>query len=136
MTRDELANTMNSVFKECLQLYDEGQKEYARGEDNGFANFDRVAEHLGISREEVLLVYALKHLDGITAYVQGHKSQREDVRGRINDLIVYLCILRGMFDFKEGTDNGTFPWNITWTDTPGDFYISGSGTVTTGDLDE
>ena len=35
--------------------------------------------------------------------VDGYKSQREDVRGRITDAIVYLCLLWGM------VDNPTYP---------------------------
>ena len=44
------------------------------------------------------MVYLLKHIDGISSYVNGHKSQREDVRGRITDAIVYLCLLWGMVE--------------------------------------
>jgi hypothetical protein len=73
-----------------------GQKEYARKTSNAFANFERVGENLGIDKKKVLLVYLLKHIDGVCSYVQGHKSQREDVRGRITDVIVYLCLLWGM----------------------------------------
>ena len=75
---------------------DAGQKEYAHTADNVFANFERVAKALGISKEEVLMVYLLKHIDGISAYVKGHKSQREDVTGRITDAIVYLMLLWAM----------------------------------------
>lgn len=75
-----------------------GQKEYAREADNAFANFERIASNLNLKREEVLLVYLLKHVDGITSFVKGHKSQREDVRGRITDAIVYLCLLWGMIE--------------------------------------
>ena len=75
-----------------------GQKEYARKKDNAFANFERVGENLNVDRKKVLLVYLLKHIDGICAYVDGHKSQREDVRGRITDVIVYLCLLWGMVE--------------------------------------
>jgi len=101
MTRQEMAQVMDRVFAECQQLRDAGQREYAHREDNAFANFERVAERLGLSREAVLLVYLEKHLDGIHSYVQGHRSQREDVRGRINDAIVYLTLLRGMIDERE-----------------------------------
>ena len=73
-----------------------GQKEYARKPSNAFANFERVGENLGIDKKKVLLVYLLKHIDGVCSYVQGHKSQRADVRGRITDVIVYLCLLWGM----------------------------------------
>jgi len=78
-----------------------GQKEYARKESNAFANFERVGKNLDISREEVLLVYLLKHIDGICSFVKGHKSQREDVRGRLTDAIVYLCLLWGMINEEE-----------------------------------
>jgi len=47
------------------------------------------------------MVYLLKHIDGITAYLNGHKSQREDVRGRIKDAIVYLMLLWAMIEEKE-----------------------------------
>ena len=78
-----------------------GQKEYARKNDNAFANFERVGNNLGIDREKVLLVYLLKHIDGICAYVEGHKSQREDIRGRLTDAIVYLCLLWGMVEEND-----------------------------------
>ena len=47
------------------------------------------------------MVYLLKHIDGITAYLSGHKSQREDVRGRIKDAIVYLMLLWAMIEERE-----------------------------------
>ena len=75
-----------------------GQKEYARKENNAFANFERVADYIDSDRQKVLMVYLLKHIDGIASFVNGHQSQREDVRGRITDAIVYLCLLWGMID--------------------------------------
>ena len=81
-----------------------GQKEYARKEDNAFANFERIGRNLGLSREKVLLVYLLKHVDGIISHANGHFSQRENIRGRITDAIVYLCLLWGMID-EEGNES-------------------------------
>ena len=78
-----------------------GQKEYAHNTDNVFANFERVADSLDISRQQALAVYLLKHVDGVMSYIQGHKSQREDVRGRITDIIVYLMLLWGMVEEDE-----------------------------------
>ena len=75
-----------------------GQKEYARKKSNAFGNFERVAEYVDSTREKVLLTYLLKHIDGISSFVNGHESQREDVRGRITDAIVYLCLLWGMVE--------------------------------------
>ena len=84
------------IMMEVKKTRDEGQKEYAHTEENVFANFERVATNLDISREQALMVYLLKHIDGINAWVKGHESQREDVTGRIKDAIVYLCLLWGM----------------------------------------
>tara|TARA_Y100001973_G_C5128642_1_gene296530 strand:- start:622 stop:903 length:282 start_codon:yes stop_codon:yes gene_type:complete len=87
---------MQSLLKKVLKTRDDGQKEYAHDEDNVFANFERVGNTLNIPREKVLMIYLLKHIDGIVSYIEGHKSQREDVSGRIVDAIVYLCLLNGM----------------------------------------
>ena len=83
---------------------DDGQKEYARTDDNVFANFDRVADCLKISREKALMVYLLKHIDGISSYIEGHRSQREDVSGRIQDSLVYLFLLWAMIDGEKQLD--------------------------------
>ena len=99
---------LEDIFQEVRSVRKAGQKEYAHDQDNCFANFERIAEIQGLSREQILMTYLLKHIDGVMSYVQGHKSQREDVRGRIVDIIVYLTLLWGMadqddIDFK---DNG------------------------------
>jgi hypothetical protein len=104
MTYEEMRVTMEKVFSECMVLREAGQKEYAHQSDNAFANFDRVSNRLGLPREQVLLVYLEKHIDGIHSWVKGHRSQREGVRGRINDAIVYLCLLRGMINSDDGVD--------------------------------
>ena len=84
------------IIADVKSTRDEGQKEYARTEGNIFANFERVGDCLKIDREKVLMVYLLKHIDGIGAYIDGHKSQREDVTGRIKDAVVYLLLLWAM----------------------------------------
>ena len=47
------------------------------------------------------MIYLMKHIDGICSWINGHKSQREDVTGRIIDCIVYLCLLYGMSQEPE-----------------------------------
>jgi len=112
---------MNKIWKQVQQTRDDGQKEYAQDDSNVFANFERVAKKLGdpasrpdipkddpvfsrMTRERVLLVYLLKHIDGICAHVEGHESQREDVRGRIKDALVYLMLLWAMIEDKESNE--------------------------------
>jgi len=101
MNYKKMTKLMNSIWNQVQQTRDEGQKEYAHTDNNVFANFDRVGSLLSISSEKTLMVYLLKHIDGITAYLAGHKSQREDVRGRIKDAIVYLMLLWAMIEERE-----------------------------------
>lgn len=107
-TQETLAVEMLRIFEEeIMALRAAGQKEYAHDADSPFANFERGAKDMGIDRKQVLWCYAMKHKDGIAAALQGHTSQREDVRGRINDLIVYLLLLRGIFN-EEAGNTGNF----------------------------
>lgn len=96
VTMNDMARLMEKVFEECRALRAAGQKEYAHEESNALANFERLAHDLHMRREQILWVFTRKHLDGILAYINGHKSQREGVEGRINDVIVYLVLLRAM----------------------------------------
>ena len=96
MKKEEFNELFLDIMMEVKKTRDEGQKEYAHTEENVFANFERVANSLDISREQALMVYLMKHIDGINAWIKGHHSQREDVTGRIKDAIVYLCLLWGM----------------------------------------
>jgi len=101
-SQQDMSNIMEAVFEECRSLRAAGQKEYAGIGRDAFSNFNRVAQMTGLDRKAGLMVYALKHWDGIVHHIQGETSQRENVRGRINDLIVYMCLLRGMVDEEEG----------------------------------
>ena len=98
MDYKQLDKVIQSQIKQILKTREDGQKEYARNINNVFANFQRVGKYVGIVQEQVLMVYLLKHIDGIMAYVNGHKSQRESIEGRITDAIVYLLLLRGMIE--------------------------------------
>ena len=44
------------------------------------------------------MTFLMKHIDGIISHIDGHKSQREHVTGRIKDAIVYLMLLWGMVE--------------------------------------
>ena len=118
MKKSQFDKLFIGMIKDVKSTRDSGQKEYAHTEDNVFANFERVAEGLNISREQALMVYLMKHMDGINAWIKGHKSQREDVSGRIKDAIVYLCLLWGMSEEKQAeidlvfNDKGFAPSNF------------------------
>jgi hypothetical protein len=106
-----------TILREIIKTRDSGGQEYARSDENIFANFERVSNTLDISVEEVIMTYTLKHIDGIVAHIKGHVSQREDVRGRITDAAVYLFLLWGYLvkDESEST-NVDEETNVTPTD--------------------
>tara|TARA_R100001594_G_scaffold150276_1_gene210812 strand:- start:363 stop:746 length:384 start_codon:yes stop_codon:yes gene_type:complete len=104
MKRTHFNAYFDYMLNQVKETRDDGQKEYARAEDNVFANFDRVADCLKIPSEKALMVYLLKHIDGISSYIEGHESQREDVSGRIKDAIVYLFLLWAMIDGQRELD--------------------------------
>ena len=100
-TRADVAKLMSEVFADCQKTREAGQKEYAHDEENALRNFEQTGLDLGIPREKVLYIFAKKHWDGVLAWINGHRSQRENVRGRIKDIIVYLILLWSMVDDDE-----------------------------------
>ena len=98
MRHIEMLNLIDDILLKVKDMHTEGQKEYAMTQDNVFANFERIARQTGQDKKMILWVYLMKHIDGIASYLRGHKSQREDVTGRLTDAIVYLCILWGMIE--------------------------------------
>ena len=96
-----LTKVVNPAVSKMRQ---EGQKEYAMDDNDIFANFKRVAKSLNINSKLVIMTYLLKHIDGISSFVKGHVSQREDIGGRITDSIVYLNLLWAMIE-EERREN-------------------------------
>ena len=92
MTKDQFDHLFTSIIDQVKSTRDDGQKEYAHDEINVFANFERTARQLNTTREKVLMTFLMKHMDGIVAHINGHESQREDIRGRVKDAIVYLTL--------------------------------------------
>jgi hypothetical protein len=111
MKKSEFNSFFERTISEILATSKSGQKEYALNEE-AFDNFNRLAQDLKLDRKAVLFVYMKKHIDGIVSYINGHKSQREDVRGRIKDVIVYCMLLWAMI---EEDDN---PFVESKTNTP------------------
>lgn len=95
MSKDDMASLMEATFEECRKLRTAGQKEYAGG-GNALGNFLRAGGDVEVPPEKAWYVLFKKHIDGIAAWCNGHRSQRENVAGRINDAIVYLCLFKGI----------------------------------------
>lgn len=109
MKKEDFAKHLEGIFDRLRAVREAGQKEYAHGAtDNAFNNFERNAAELGIPREKVLWIFAMKHKDGILAYLNGHRSQRESVHERIKDLMLYLALLDGMIAEDEAKARAPF----------------------------
>lgn len=105
MKRDAFLEFMKSKTHEIVEVSRVAQKEYAHGEeDNCFNNFNRVGAEVDAHPMKVLWVYAMKHKDGIAAWLKGTKSQREPITGRIKDLIIYLFILWAWIEENESKE--------------------------------
>ena len=89
------------IIPQVLKIREDGQKEYARSPGNVFGNFERVSDFAGVTVDQAIFTYLIKHIDGIGAHIDGHRSQREGVTGRLIDAIVYLCLLYGRFYQQE-----------------------------------
>lgn len=95
MTSEEMTHLMETIWLELRDISSRKGIEYANSEDR-LANFKRLADRLGSTPEKVLMVYFTKHLDSIEFYAKTGKVMSEPVEGRINDAILYLCLLRGL----------------------------------------
>ena len=103
MTKDNFDKLSQEIWEQICSTREQGQNEYARTTDDVLANFKRIASWQHKSQETILLTYMLKHIDGIISYVNGYESQREDVRGRITDVMVYCMLLLAMIEDAEQT---------------------------------
>lgn len=84
--------------------------EYAPGVDR-LANFKDNAKALELNPKQVWAVYAGKHWDAIKNFIvdesQGRIRMRsEAIEGRIDDLIVYLLLLKGLLVDKQHQNQG------------------------------
>jgi len=101
MTKERFDQLANRIWDLILKTRDDGQKEYARSEDDVHANFKRCSDWMGDTPMKSMMYYMLKHIDGVVAYINGHKSQREDVRGRLKDIIVYSLLMWAWVEDSE-----------------------------------
>jgi len=104
MTFEDFDKWQAELWAECVKMRDTKGREYSHEKDR-FANFNRLANELGISNVTVGWVYLKKHLDSIASYVKDGKTHSvEPIRGRIIDAIVYLTLIGGMIEEEIGRE--------------------------------
>jgi hypothetical protein len=98
MTFKEFDDFQKALFTEVEVMKSSKGKEYANSEDR-FANFNRLADELGLKNYQVGWVYTKKHLDAIAHYCKvGHIESTESIWGRFVDAICYLTLMAGMIE--------------------------------------
>ncbi len=99
---DALVEEAYTTIK-SLSLHKGG--EYA-GDVDRLANFRRNAADCGTNMELVWRIYAGKHWDAISQYVQDIQSGKErhrleSLEGRADDLIVYLLLFKAILQERD-----------------------------------
>lgn len=105
MTFDKFDKFQAELLAEVVGMKNTKGKEYAHTQDR-FANFRRLSAELEIPDYVVCWVYLKKHLDSIASFAkEGRTFSTESIRGRFVDAIVYLTLMAGMVDEKNGGHN-------------------------------
>lgn len=99
-THSDYAHVMMETFENCAELARLKGSEYS-GDTDRLANFRRNGAAIGLPMEAIWYVYAAKHWDALTQSIldktHGKTRERlEPLEGRIDDLIVYLVLLKCM----------------------------------------
>lgn len=115
MTFEEFDKFQEELLAEVVKMKTTKGREYANGEDR-FGNFNRLAARLNTPNYKVGLIYAIKHLDSIEAWMNDpSKPMVEPLHGRFVDLITYLTLIAGMAEEVFNTYQRRI--NETWSKT-------------------
>jgi hypothetical protein len=114
MTKEKLDKLVNDALERRRALAEQKGKEYTQGNEDRLANFRAAAQAVlpflkpGMSDEQQMFVvwtiFFNKHYDAVKSFFKhGREFSNEGVEGRIDDMQVYLDLLRGMVhELKEG----------------------------------
>jgi hypothetical protein len=96
MTDDELLQFMEKTLRNVIALRRTKAVDYSDPHD-AFSGLRRVAQEMELTEAKTLLVFMAKHWDTIRWYViRGDGRHSEEIDGRIDDMIVYLILLKAV----------------------------------------
>jgi hypothetical protein len=94
----------DTILSDCRQILGVKGTDYTIGSTDRLANFRKVAEFTGMTKEQVLGVYLYKHMAAVFSYVKsGGQNESEPIEGRIADCINYLLLF-----YKMVAENGRY----------------------------
>tara|TARA_R100000234_G_C4871444_1_gene123474 strand:- start:172 stop:558 length:387 start_codon:yes stop_codon:yes gene_type:complete len=100
MQVDTFFKLSDEFLAECKDIQVEKGREYTVDSSDKFKNFKSIGDRLGMDAKMVALVYMLKHMDSIRAYILSGKEGSEGLKGRCQDLVNYAIMLWAM-DHEE-----------------------------------
>jgi hypothetical protein len=100
MTNDELIAFFEKTMKEIIELRKVKAVDYSDSDD-AFLTIRRVAEDAHMKPEQVLHIFMTKHYDAIRKYLIHPGQTTEPIEARINDLIVYLILIKALLSERR-----------------------------------
>lgn len=105
-SHDRWNTLVDETFAEMKKLAQMKGGEYS-GDTDRLLNFRRNGANLGLPMETVWAVYAGKHWDAIQQFIKDQREgvareRLEPIEGRVDDLLVYLLLLKAMLIERDG----------------------------------
>ena len=100
----------NDFFATASKVSDSKSIEYTISNEDKFYNFKHVAERLGITPKQALMVYVLKHVDAITNDAKTGKTYSDETTyQRCLDVANYMVLYAALHKEDENNtqSNGT-----------------------------
>ena len=120
MLTDEFIQFRKDFLTEAISISDQKSTEYTISDKDRLANFKAVAARLGITPQQALMVYVLKHVDAICNDAKtGKQFSDESFRSRALDICNYMILATALHEDLSHT-RGNNDSNI-------EPYRSGSG---------
>lgn len=107
MTNKDFYELMRATFDGCQALAKVKGEDYTKGSEDALANFREGGEAVGIGAQRVCWIFMNKHYQAITNFIKTNgRSQSEPIEGRIDDMINYLVLLKGIIkeDFESESE--------------------------------
>ncbi len=97
MTKEEFQKILDEAKDRRVALRQDKGTEYTQGDADVLKNFKTGGRDLDLSAMQVWWIYYKKHQDAVLSFIKhGHEFSTEPVDGRIDDMQVYLDLLRGL----------------------------------------
>lgn len=110
MQYDEYNKFREDFFETASHISDSKSIEYTISNEDKFYNFKHVAERLGITAQQALMVYVLKHVDAICNDAKTGKTHSDETTyQRCLDVANYMVLYAAMDKERPHANNTEQP---------------------------